>query len=188
MTTNNQMDEVHHTISGVKVTSTTTEHAALAGPAKPAAIIGGIDMVPLFSPPPVSESANTARADERTFSEPTFFSRTDLIQVYTTSSKLFTTIERNNLMERDDGATLPTEYPTSQSMTTRQSHLLILPSSSLTKTPMRQRPNFDIWDLFSEITTIKTLVEAGYYHFLNQHDLQSPLSKDVKRNILLITA
>ena len=93
MATNNQMDEVHHTISGVIITSTTTEHAAPAGPAKPAANIGGIDTVPPFSPPPVTESANTKRADERIFSEPTFFSRTDLIQVYTTSSQLFTTTE-----------------------------------------------------------------------------------------------
>ena len=96
--------------------------------------------------------------------------------------------ERNIPTEHDDGATLPTENPNCQWMTARLSYIPILPSSSLTKTPPRQRLRFDNYDHFEEIPTRKALTEGGYFDFLNQHDLQSPLYKDEKRKVLVSTA
>ena len=141
----NRKVEVKLTIRGVMMPAT-TEQRAPAGAAEPAALTRGTDTVPPFPPPPVPGSAKTARSDDETFPEPN--SRTDPIQVHTTSSQLFTMTERNITTEHHDRATLPTESPTCQEMTLRPSHMPILPSSSLTKTPQRQRLRFDKYDHF----------------------------------------
>ena len=83
---------------------------------------------------------------------------------------------------------VPTKNPIGLGITTKRSRVPILPTSSLTKTPPRQRLRFDNYDHFREIPTRKALTECGYYDFLNEQDLQSPLSKDEKRKVLVSTA
>ena len=67
-------------------------------------------MVPPFPPPTVPGSVNTAQLDDENFPEPN--SRTDPIQIHTTSSQIFTMTEGNIPTKHDDRATLPTEIPT----------------------------------------------------------------------------
>ena len=97
----NQTDEVRYSIRGVISTPVATKQPAPAGFPEPDAIIGGSDTVPAFSGPPIPGSANTARLDDETVPEPN--SLTDLIQVHTTTSQPFTTTERNNPTEKDEG-------------------------------------------------------------------------------------
>ena len=71
---------------------------------------------------------------------------------------------------------------------TRQSQIPAAPTSSLTKTPLRHRLRFDRYDHFRDIPTRRALTEGGYYEFLNQQELELPLSKEEKRTILVKTA
>ena len=71
---------------------------------------------------------------------------------------------------------------------TRQSQKPIAPQSSITKTPPRQRLRFDRCDHFRDIPTRGALTEGGYYKFLNQQELEFPLSKKEKHTILVYTA
>ena len=71
---------------------------------------------------------------------------------------------------------------------TRQSQIPIAPTSSLTKTPPRQRLRFDSYDHFRDILTRRALTEGGYYEFLNQQEIEPPPSKEEKRTILVNTA
>ena len=72
---------------------------------------------------------------------------------------------------------------------TRQSQIPVAPTSSLKqKTPPRQRLRFDRYDHFRDIPTRRALTEGGYYEFLNQQELELPLSKEEKRTILVNTA
>ena len=71
---------------------------------------------------------------------------------------------------------------------TRQSQIPIAPTSSLTKTPPRQRVRFDSYDHFRDIPTRRALTESGYFEFLNQQELELQLSREEKRTILVNTA
>ena len=62
------------------------------------------------------------------------------------------------------------------------------PHSSITKTPPRQRLRFDSYYHFRDTPTRRALTEGGYYDFLNQQELELPLSKKGKRTILVNTA
>ena len=184
-TEHNRTVEVQHTIRGV-ITPATTEQPAPAGPAEPAAIIEEADTVPPFPPPPVPGSDETARLDDEKFFEPTYLN--DPIQVHTTSSQQSPTTERTYPTKNDEGAALSTEDPTRHHWMTRESQILVAPTSSLTKTPPRQRLRFDRYDHFRDIPTRRALTEGGYYEFLNQQELELPLSKEEKRTILVNTA
>ena len=185
MTEHNKTDEVQHTIRGV-ITPATTEQPAPAGTAEPAAIIEVADTVPSFPPPPVPGSDETARSDDENFPEPTYLN--DPIQVHATSSQQSPTTERTYPTKNDEGAALSTEDPTRHQRMTRQSQIPVAPTSSLTKTPPRQRLRFDRSDNFRDIPTRRALTEGGYYEFLNQQELELPLSKEEKRTILVNTA
>ena len=141
----NRTDEVQHTIRGV-IMPATTEQPALAGPAEPAAIIEEADTVLPFPPPPVPRSDETARSDDGIFLEPTYLN--DPIQVHATSSQQSPTAERTYPTKNDEGAALSTEDPTRHHRMTRQSQIPVAPTSSLTKTPPRQRLRFDRYDHF----------------------------------------
>ena len=184
-TEHNRTDEVQHTIRGV-ITPATTEQPAPAGTAEPAAIIEEADTVPPFPPPPVPGSEDTARSADELFPEPNYLN--DPSQVHATSSQLSPTTERTYPTKTDEGAALSTEDPTRHQRMTRQSHIPIAPQSSLTKTPPRQRLRFDSYDHFRDIPTRRALTEGGYYEFLNQQELELPLSKQEKRTILVNTA
>ena len=82
---------------------------------------------------------------------------------------------------------MSTENPTRHQRMTRQSQILIAPHSSLTETPPRQRLMFDSHDHFRDIPTRRELTEGGYYEFLNQQELELPLSKEEGRTILVNT-
>ena len=181
----NRTDEVQRTIRGV-ITPATTEQPAPAGSAEPTAIIEEADTVPPFPPPPVPGSDETARSDDENFPEPTNLS--DPIQVHATSSQQSPTTERTYPTKNDEGAALSTEDPTRHQRMTRQSQIPVAPTSSLTKTPPRQRLRFDRYDPFRDIPTRRALTEGGYYEFLNQQELELPLSKEEKRTILVNTA
>ena len=163
----NRTDEVQHTIRGV-ITPATTEQPALAGPAEPAAIVEEADTVPPFPPPPVPGSDETARSDDDNFPEPTYLN--DPIQVHATSSQQSPTAERTYPTKNDEGAALSAEDPTRHHRMTRQSQKPVAPTSSLTKTPPRQRLGFDRYDHFRDIPTRRALTEGGYYEFLNQQE------------------
>ena len=184
-TTENNTDEVQHTIRGV-ITPATTEQPAPAGTAEPAAIIEGADTVPPFPPPPVPGSDDTARSGHEFFPQPSHLH--DPIQVHATSSQQSPTTERTYPTKHDEGAALSTPDPTRHQRMTRQSQIPIAPHSSLTKIPPRQRLRFDSYDHFRDITTRRALTEGGYYEFLNQQELELPLSKEEKRTILVNTA
>ena len=184
-TEHNRTDEVQHTIRGV-ITPATTEQPAPAGAAEPTAIIEGTDTVPPFPPPPAPGSDDTARSDDENFPEPTYLN--DPIQVHATSSQLSPTTERTYPTKTDEGAALSTKDPTSHQRMTRQSQIPTAPTSSLTKTPPRQRLRFDSYDHFRDIPTRRALTEGGYYEFLNQQELELPPSKEEKRTILVKTA
>ena len=184
-TEHNRTDEVQHTIRGV-ITPATTEQPAPAGTAEPVAIIEEADTVPPFPPPPVPGSDDTARSADEIFPEPNYLN--DPIQVHATSSQLSPTTERTYPTKTDEGAALSTEDPTRHQRMTRQSHIPIAPHSSLTKTPPRQRLRFDSYDHFRDIPTRRALAEGGYYEFLNQQEIELPLSKQEKRTILVNTA
>ena len=78
--------------------------------------------------------------------------------------------------------------PTRHQRMTRQSQIPIAPTSSLTKTQPRQRPRFDCYDQFRDFPRRRAITGGGYYEFLNQQELELPLSKEEKRTILVITA
>ena len=184
-TEHNRTDEVQHTIRGV-ITPATTEQPAPAGTAEPAAFIEEADTVPPFPPPPVPGSDETARSDDEKCLEPTFLN--DPIQVHATSFQQFPTTERTYPTKIDEGAALSAEDPTRHQRMTRQSQISVAPISSLKKTPPRQRLRFDRYDHFWVIPTRRALTERGYYEFLNQQELELPLSKEEKRTILANTA
>ena len=171
----NRIDEVQYTIP-VVITPATTEQPAPAGTAEPAANIEEADTVPPFPPPPVPGSDGTARSNDEDFLEPTYLN--DPIQVDATSSQQSPTTERTYLTKNDQGAALSTEDPTRHQQMTRQSQIPVAPTSSLTKTPPRQRLRFDRYDHFRDIPTRRALTEGGYYEFLNQQELELPLSKE----------
>ena len=79
---------------------------------------------------------------------------------------------------------MSTKHPTSHQRMTRQSQIPIAPHSSLAKTPLRQRLRFDSYDHFRDIPTRRAVTEGGYYEFLNQQEVELPLSKEEKRTIL----
>ena len=83
---------------------------------------------------------------------------------------------------------MSTKDPTRHQRLTRQSQILIAPTSSLTKTPPRQRLRFDSYGHFPDIPTRRALTEGGYYEFLNQQELELPPSKKEKRTKLVNTA
>ena len=184
-TERNRKDEMQHTIRGV-TTPATTKQPAPAETAEPAAIIKWTDTVPPFPPPPVPGSDDTARSVDEIFPEPNYLN--DPIQVHATSSQLSPTTERTYPTKTDEGAALSTEDPTRHQRMTRQSQIPVAPTSSLTKTPQRQRLRFDSYDHFRDIPTRRALTEGGYYEFLNQQELELPLSKEEKRTILVNTA
>ena len=184
-TEQNRTDEVQHTIRGV-ITPATTEQPAPAGPAEPTAFIEEADTVPPFSPPAVPGSDETARSEDENYPEPTYLS--DPIQVHATSSQQSPTTERTYPTKTDEGAALSTEDPTRYQRMTRQSQIPDAPTSSLTKTPPRQRLRIDRYDHFRDIPTRRAQTECGYYEFLNQQELELPLSKEEKRTILVQTA
>ena len=184
-TENNRTDEVQDTILAV-ITPATTEQRTPAGTAEPAAITEGADTVPPFRPPPVPGSDDTARSGEEIFPEPNYLH--DPIQVHATSSQQSPTTERTYPTEHDQGAALSTQDPTRHQRMTRQSQIPIAPHSSLTKFPPPQRLRFDSYDHFRDIPTRKALTEGGYYEFLNQQELELPLSKEEKCTILVKTA
>ena len=184
-TEHNRTDEVQHTIRGV-ITPATTDQPASAATAEPAAIIEEADTVPPFSPPPVPGSDDTGRLADEIFLEPKYLN--DPIQVHATSSQLSPTTERTYPTKTDEGAALSTEDPTRHQRMTRQSQIPIASHSSLTKIPPRQRLRFDSYDHFRDIPTRRALTEGGYYEFLNQQELELPLSKQEKRTIIVKTA
>ena len=184
-TEHKRTDEVQHTIRSV-ITPATTEQPAPAGTAEPAAIIEEADTVSPFPRPPVPGSGETARSDDENFPKPTYLN--DPIQVHATSSQQSPTTERTYSTKNDEGAALSTEDPTRHQRMTRQSQIPVAPTSSLTKTPPRQRLRFDRYDNFRDIPTRRALTEGGYYEFLNQQELELPVSKEEKRTILVNTA
>ena len=179
-TENNRTDEVHHTIRGIITTPEMTEQPAPDGEPEPAAFIEGADTVPPFPPPPVPGS------DDENFPEPTYLN--DPIEVHATSSQQSPTTERTGPTKNNEGAALSTEDRTRHHRMTRQSQIPIAPTSSLAKTPPRQRLRFDSYDHFRDIPTRRALTEGGYYEFLNQQELELSLSKQEKRTILVNTA
>ena len=72
--------------------------------------------------------------------------------------------DRTNLSyKNDEGAALSTKDPTRHQRMTRQSQIPIASTTSLTKTPPRQRLRFDSYDHFRDIPTRRALTEGGYY-------------------------
>ena len=185
-TDNNRTVEVHHTIRGIITTPEMTEQPAPDGEPEPAVFIVGADTVPPFPPPPVPGSDDTVRLDDENFPEPTYLS--DPIQVHATSSQQSPTTERTYPTKNDEGAAFSAKDPSRHQRMTRQSQIPIAPHSSLTKTPPRQRLRFDRYDHFRGIPTRRALTEGGYYEFLNQQELELPLSKEKKRTKLVNTA
>ena len=157
----NRTDEVHHTIRGIIPTPEMTEQPAPDGEPAPAAFIEGADTVRPFPPPPVPGSDDTARSDDENFPEPIHLN--DPIQVHSTSSQPSPPTERTYPTKDDEGVALSTEDPTRHQRMTRQSQIPIAPTSSLTKTPPRQRLRFDRYDHFRDIPTRRALTEGGYY-------------------------
>ena len=184
-TENNRTDEVQHTIRGVLAPATTGQPAPNRD-AEPAAFIEEAGTVPPFPPPPVPGSDDTARSRDEVFPEPNYLN--DPIQVNATSSQQSPTTERTYPTKNDEGAALTTKDPTRHQRMTRQSQTHIEPTSSLTKTLPRKRPRFDGYDHFRDTPTRRALTEGGYCEFLNQQELELPLSKGEKRTILVKTA
>ena len=135
-TENYRTDEVQHTIRGV-LTPATTGQPAPNGDAEPAAFIEGAGTVPLFPPPPVPGSDDRARSGDENFPEPTYLK--DPIQVHATSLQQSPTTERTYPTKNGEGAALSTKDPTRHQRMTRQSQIPIAPTTSITKTPPRQR-------------------------------------------------
>ena len=185
-TENNRTDEVHRTIRGIITTPEMTEQPAPDGEPEPAAFFEEADTVPPFPPPPVHGLDDTARSGNEIIPEPNYLN--DPIQVHATSSQQSPTTERTYPTKNDEGAALSTQDPTRHQRMTRQSQLPIAPNSSLLKTPPRLRLRFDRYDQFRDFPTRRALTEGGYYEFLNQQELELPLSKEEKRTILVNTA
>ena len=176
---------MHHTICGI-TTPEMTEQPAPDGEPEPAAFIEEADTVLPFPPPPVPGSDDTARSGDEIFTEPNCLN--DPIQVHATSSQQSPTTERTYPTKNDEGAALSTQDPTRHQRMNRQSQLPIAPTSSILKTPPLQRLRFDRFDHSRDIPTRRALTEGCYYEFLNQQELELPLSKEEKHTILVNTA
>ena len=183
-TENSRTVEVQHTRRGV-ITPATTRQPAPNGDAELAAFIEGAGTVPPFPPPPVPRSDDTVRSGDEIFPEPNYLN--EPIQVHATSSQQSPTTERTYPTKNDEGAALAPQDPTRHQRMTRQSQLPIAPTSSLPKTPPRERLRFDRYDHFRDIPT-RALTEGGYYEFLNQPEIELPLSKEEKRKFFVNTA